>query len=297
VSDYAGTFTTIFLGIFVEALPFLLIGVLASALIHAFVSDALLARLLPRKAAPAAVVGALLGLVFPVCDCGAIPVSRRLLSKGAPLPTAIAFMLAGPVINPVVMVSTWVAFSANPRLAVGRFALILFVAVAVALVFSRHAKPAELLASGLFAHREHDHHGPAGVGKVRQIVHGATDEFFEMGRFLVLGALIGAGIQTLVPREVLLGLGQSPALSVVTLMALAAILSVCSTVDAFVALSLASTFSAGAILAFLAFGPMVDLKSVFMYTTTVRRGATLLLIILCAQLVFVVAAFVNLNVG
>ncbi len=100
MNDLIGTFTTIFLGIFVEAIPFLLIGVLASSMIQAFVSDALLARLLPRAAAPAAVVGGLMGLVFPVCDCGAIPVSRRLLSKGAPLPTAIAFMLAGPVINP-----------------------------------------------------------------------------------------------------------------------------------------------------------------------------------------------------
>jgi uncharacterized membrane protein YraQ (UPF0718 family) len=271
--------------------------VLASSLIQAFISDEVFARVLPRRAAPAAVVGSLLGLAFPVCDCGAIPVSRRLLSKGAPLPTAIAFMLAAPVINPVVLVATWVAFGANPRLALGRFALILFVAVAVALVFSRHAKPTELLASGIFTRVRHDHEQRVGSGKLGQIAHNATDEFFEMGRFLVLGALIGAAIQTLVPREVLLGIGQTPALSVLTLMALAAVLSVCSTVDAFVALSLASTFSTGAILAFLAFGPMVDLKSVFMYTTTVRRGPLLLLIALCGQLIFLVAAFVNLNFG
>jgi uncharacterized membrane protein YraQ (UPF0718 family) len=194
-------------------------------------------------------------------------------------------------------VATWVAFGANPRLALGRFALILFVAIAVALVFSRHDKPTELLASGIFARARHEHSALTGSGRLGQIVHSATDEFFEMGRFLVFGALIGAAIQTFVPREILLGVGQTPALSVLTLMVLAAVLSVCSTVDAFVALSLASTLSTGAILAFLAFGPMVDLKSVFMYTTTVRRGPLLLLIALCAQIVFLVAAFVNLNFG
>ncbi len=298
MSSTVETFSTIFLGIFVEALPFLLIGVLASALMQVFVSDAWLTRLLPRQVVPAAVVGGLLGLIFPVCDCGAIPVSRRLLIKGASLPTALAFMMAGPVINPVVLVSTWVAFGAAPAVVLGRFALVLGVAVAAALVFSRHSEPATLLVPRATPdHGSDDHPPPAGGDRLEALLRHTTAEFFEMGRYLVLGALLGAFLQTILPRSVLLAVGHDPALSVIAAMSLAALLSVCSTVDAFVALSLTTTFSTGAILAFLAFGPIVDLKSVLMYTTTLRRSALVLLVVVTAQLVFLVGATLNLNFG
>jgi uncharacterized membrane protein YraQ (UPF0718 family) len=116
-----------------------------------------------------------------------------------------------------------------------------------------------------------------------------------MVKYLVLGALLAAVLQTVVPRAALLATGQDPALSVLTLMALAVLLSICSTVDAFVALSFAGTFSSGAILGFLAFGPLVDIKSVLMYGLLLRRRAVVLVVLLCAQLVYLVGAFVNLN--
>jgi uncharacterized protein len=301
VQDKLATLATVFLGIFFEAIPFLLLGVLASSFLRVFVSDELLARWVPRQRVPAAAIGALLGLAFPVCDCGAIPVSRRLVSKGAPVPTAVAFMLAAPVLNPIVLASTWIALGGiSPVLALARFGLVWAVAVLVALVFTLHGELSELLsvsdAPGLSGH-EHgigDHHGDLRQ-RVGALLRHATDEFFEMGKYLVVGALLAAGLQAVVPRATLAAFGQDPILSILAMMALAVLLSVCSTVDAFVALSFLGTFTPGAILSFLAFGPLVDFKSTLMYATILRRRALLLVVILCAQLIFLVAAFVNLN--
>lgn len=297
VSSEAQTFCTVFLGIFLEALPFLLLGVLASAVIDVFVSDQLLSRFVPRWAIPAAVCGALLGLLLPVCECGVIPVSRRLLSKGAPVPLAIAFMLAGPVINPIVIASTWTAFGDEPLIALGRFALVLVVAVAVALVFGAAPDPGTVLVPPARPKHFHDPHLADGRDAVWSVLRHATVEFFEMARYFVVGGLIATTLQTFVPRAALLGVGQHPALSVLVLMGMAVLLSICSTVDAFVALSFAGTFSSGAILAFLAFGPMVDLKSTLMYTTALRRPAVGLLVLLCGQLIFLIATALNLNLG
>jgi uncharacterized membrane protein YraQ (UPF0718 family) len=300
------TAATVFLGIFLEALPFLLLGVFAAATIELFVTDRTLARVLPRHPLPAALVGALLGLVFPICECGIVAVSRRLLAKGAPLPLAIALMLAAPVVNPIVIASTWIAFGHVPGLVIGRIVLVFAVAVIVALVFGRHGQPSDLLVvapgrePACHDHgHEHEHghgHGHGhGRGRLRALLDHANDEFFGMVKYLVLGALLAAVLQTVVPRSALLATGQDPALSVLTLMALAVLLSICSTVDAFVALSFAGTFSTGAILAFLTFGPLVDVKSVLMYGLLLRRRAVVLLVLLCAQLIYLVGAFVNLN--
>jgi uncharacterized membrane protein YraQ (UPF0718 family) len=283
-------FETVFMGIFLEALPFLLLGVFAAATIELFVSDEMLTRVLPRHPLPAALVGALLGLLFPICECGIVAVSRRLLAKGAPLPLAIALMLAAPVVNPIVIASTWIAFGHMPALVVGRIALVFVVAVIVALVLGHHGQPSDLLVPARAADA-HDH----GRGRLRALLDHANDEFFAMVKYLVLGALLAAVLQTVVPRAALLATGQDPALSVLTLMALAVLLSICSTVDAFVALSFAGTFSTGALLGFLAFGPLVDVKSVLMYGLLLRRRAVVLLVLLCAQLIYLVGAFVNLN--
>jgi uncharacterized protein len=293
------TAATVFLGIFLEALPFLLLGVFAAATIELFVTDEVLARVLPRHPLASALVGASLGLLFPICECGIVAVSRRLLAKGAPLPLAVALMLAAPVVNPIVIASTWMAFGHLPWLVAGRIVLVFAVAVIVALVFGRHQRPSELLVAPVgqpaSAGHDHEHGHDHRHGRLRALLDHANDEFFGMVKYLVLGALLAAVLQTVVPRSALLATGQDPALSVLTLMGLAVLLSICSTVDAFVALSFAGTFSTGAILAFLTFGPLVDVKSVLMYGLLLRRRAVVLLVLLCAQLIYLVGAFVNLN--
>jgi uncharacterized protein len=119
-------------------------------------------------------------------------------------------------------------------------------------------------------------------------------ELRELGGILVIGSAIAAVVQTAFPREVILGLGQSPVTSVVAMMILACIVSICSTVDAFFALSFASAFTSGALLAFLVFGPMFDLKNIALLSSVMRPRAIFYLFSLAALLTFLLTLLVNL---
>ena len=280
---------TIFLGVFIEALPFLLIGTLASGAIQVFVAPDLLQRFSPRSPVLVALVGATMGLCFlPVCECGTVPATRRLLTKGAPPPLGIAFLLAAPAVNPVVIVTTAIAFRDRPLIVVGRVALTVLIAATVGVLVGRRAG-ADVLPPPDGAHT-HETGGNRWFALLRHT--GA--EFFEMTRFLTLGAAIAATFQVVVPQQTLLGLGQGAIVSVLVLMALATILSICSTVDAFVALAFAGSFLPGALLAFLVFGPMIDLKSVLLFGTTFRRRTVAALVVLTTLLVGGVAIGINL---
>ncbi len=299
------TFVTIFLGLFIEAAPFLLAGSIVSGFIAIFVDQGMLDRFLPRRALPAVLSGAALGMVFPVCECGVVPVTRRLYEKGLPMSIGIAFLLAAPVINPVVIVSTYAAFGWGPVLW-GRIGVSFAVAAVVGLVFHM-ARPHEMLLPAVNeAHAEacdHPHHGHApGAStplgdRVRLALNTAGDDFIDMGRYLIIGAMLAAGMQTLVPQAALLAVGQGPVTSVLAMQALAFVLSVCSTVDAFLALAFSSAFTTGSILAFLTFGPMVDIKSSLMFLGVFQRRIVVYLIILPLLLTLLVGVFWNLNVG
>src|SRR5581483_10062689 len=143
-----GTFATRFLGIFIDASPFLLLGSIASGLIEVFVSRTTLTRFVPRNPMLASVAGAVLGFVFPVCECGVVPVTRRLYAKGLPVSVGVAFLLASPVMNPIVLASTWIAFGPGPVL-VGRYVITAVVAIAIGLVFAISPSARELLRPGL----------------------------------------------------------------------------------------------------------------------------------------------------
>jgi uncharacterized membrane protein YraQ (UPF0718 family) len=292
-------FATIFLGIFVEAVPFLLAGTLVSGFLDVFVSGEQLRRFIPSRGIKAVVAGVLLGLFFPVCECGVVPVTRRLFQKGVPLSAGIAFLLAAPVMNPVVMASTWAAFGFG-RILVGRVFLAVGIAGLVGLVFSMHPRPEEVTVNG----RNPSHacavpdQPTSGLrDRLYRALLTAGEEFFEMGRYLVVGALLAAAMQTIVPQAVILSIGQGPVSSVVVMLLLAFVLSVCSTVDAFLALAFASGFTTASLLAFLVFGPMVDIKSTLMFLGVFKRRIVAYLILLPLQLVFLLAVFANLNLG
>lgn len=308
-------FVTVFLGIFIEALPFLMAGVLVSSAIHLFVSADQVQQLSPRNPFLAALGGSLLGLAFPVCECGAIPATRRLLSKGAALPAGIAFAVAAPVINPVVLIATFVAFG-NWQMVAWRAGLTIVIAVTVALVIGATPRRELVLAHGVDQADDHDHTGgdhdhdhdhhdhahgvQPGEGPLRmaqRILEHANGEFFEMTRYLIIGAMLAAALQTVVPQQALLALGDGPLLSVLVMIGLAVVLSICSTVDSFIALSFVNSFTPGAILAFLVFGPMIDIKSALMLTSTFSRRTVALIILLCFQLTLLAGLAVNLLVG
>jgi uncharacterized membrane protein YraQ (UPF0718 family) len=278
-------FATVFLGIFIEALPYLLLGTLISGLVEVFLDRTQMARFISNRPIQAALTGAFMGLIFPVCECGVIPLTRRLFHKGLPLPAGIAFLLAAPVLNPIVIFSTASAFGWGRMLA-WRVGLSVLFAFIVGLVFSVEQEPLNVLRGTFAFTHDHDHadsHEDGNVSfsdKIQRALLICADEFFEMGRYLVMGAVLAAILQTFIPQATLLAIGNGPILSVLVMLALAIILSICSTVDAFVALSFIGTFSFGSILAFLVFGPMVDIKSTLMYLKVFRRKPVAYLVLL-----------------
>jgi uncharacterized protein len=299
-------FVTMFLGIFMEAVPFLLAGSLVSGFIDVFVDKQTLLRFVPRRPLAAVAAGSLLGLVFPVCECGVVPVIRRLYRKGMPLPAGVAFLLAAPIMNPIVLASTVAAFGWGAMLA-GRVLLGLAIANGVAMLFYL-ARPEDVLRSHsapavsgpdkefISAGRLQSNANAAG-GRFRQAIAIAGNDFADMARFLIVGAMLAAAIQTLLSQTFLLNLGSDPFLSVLSMMGFAFALSLCSTVDAFVALSFVTSFSPAAILSFLVFGPMVDIKSALMFLSIFRRRTVLYLVLLPLTLTLVVTVYLNLNVA
>jgi uncharacterized membrane protein YraQ (UPF0718 family) len=274
-------FATVFLGIFIEALPYLLIGTLISGLVEVFLDREQMARFISKRSVPAAVTGAFMGLLFPVCECGVIPLTRRLFHKGLPLSAGIAFLLAAPVLNPIVIFSTAAAFGWGAMLA-WRLGLTLLISISVGLVFSVEKNTSNVLIIKPTISHDHEHHEGTSLfkDKIQQALLICADEFFEMGRYLIIGAILAAALQTFIPQSTLLSIGSGPVFSVLVMMALAIILSICSTVDAFVALGFVGTFSFGAVLSFLVFGPMVDIKSVLMYSQVFRRKSVAYVVLL-----------------
>lgn len=280
--DKLNVFATVFLGIFVEAVPYLLLGTFASGLVEVFVDRDGMSRWVSKRPGAAAISGAFMGMIFPVCECGVVPLTRRLFKKGLPLSAGISFLLAAPVLNPIVILSTASAFGWGQML-IWRFVVSLIIAVVVGLVFSVQSEPDEVLIPALSG-GDHDHvHAEAGdpIGeKIRKALLITVDEFFDMGRYLVIGSLLAAGLQTFIAQSTLLSIGSGPVLSVLIMLLLAVLLSICSTVDSFVALGFTGAFSFGSVLSFLVFGPMVDIKSTIMYLQVFKRRAVAYIILI-----------------
>jgi uncharacterized membrane protein YraQ (UPF0718 family) len=249
------TWTTVFVSVMVQATPFLVFGVALSAVIAVFVPRSFWARALPRHPAFAVPVASCAGVVLPGCECGSVPIAGSLIRRGVTPAAALAFLLAAPAVNPIVLASTAVAFPNNPEMVLGRGVASLIVAMIMGWLWLRLGR-AEWIRLPHRPDLDDRSKGRAFWSAVRHdVVHA--------GGFLALGAVAAATINVVVPERWLQVLADNPVLSILALALLAVLLSICSEADAFVAASL-SQFSLTARLAFLVVGPMVDLKLISM---------------------------------
>jgi uncharacterized membrane protein YraQ (UPF0718 family) len=292
------TFFIIFGSLLIQALPFVLVGAFASALIEVFVPMGALERLadLPKPLQlPAA---ALAGVAMPICECGSVPVARRLAAKGLLPAAAVTFMLAAPVVNPVVIASTFVAYRGRESMwfmVGGRFLLGLIVATVVGWVVGAVSK------DGLLKPNPEDRHvHTVSLGRPeprwrRFFLHLGGD-FLFMGRYLVLGATFAALVQTFLPASWISEVAALPIVSIAAMMVLASLLSLCSESDAFIAASFVQ-FGSSAQLAFLVFGPMVDLKLMTLYAGTFHRGFVRTVVIAAFATTLVATMWLQVLVG
>lgn len=289
------TFKILFISIILEAFPFILLGVLFSALLQVFVTDEFIRKYTPKNPIAGVLFGAFLGLLFPLCECGMIPVVRRLIRKGMPAYIGIVYLLAGPIVNPIVFTSTLAAFRTTPEMAYSRMGLAFAVSVLVGLILYRFMRKSPLKETSAFKmighnhnHNHNEHKNGKGVlGRMASILSHASDEFFEMGKYLIFGAFLTAIIQAVVDHSTLVTFAEQPFYSYLFMMAFAFILSICSTSDAFIASSFNGIFDFGPLLAFLVFGPMIDLKNTLMLFSTFRVKIVFVLIALTAVLTLI----------
>jgi uncharacterized protein len=300
------TFSLIFCAIVLEALPFMLLGTMLGGFVEVFVSREQLLRILPKEKKQAVVVSAFLGIIFPVCECAIVPVVRKFIQKGMPLGAAVAFLLGGPIVNPLVFSSTLVAYSFAWEVAFLRVFIGVVIAMTIGLLIDACLSKKEALLpfsnAGVcgcsHAGCAHDHGSPANGSFGKKIkaalVHGAVD-FYDIGRFLIIGAFVAAALQTLVPRQAFMSVAQGPLLAILVMMGLAVVLNLCSEADAFIAASfqpIGIPFSAQ--MAFMVLGPMLDIKLVLMYLGVFTRKMILLLIFLVCVSVFLAMACLEL---
>jgi uncharacterized protein len=257
---------TVFVAITVQAMPFLVLGITVSALVAAYVPPGVLPRLLPRRSVLAVPTAAAAGVALPGCECGSVPIAGRLVAQGTAAPAALAFLLAAPAINPIVLVATAVAFPGQPEVVLARFLASLAAATAVGLIWARR-RGDDLVGRARPDPDDHhaDHDPPLAV-----LVATAQHDLLHAGGFLIIGAATAATLQTVVPHTALDAVAGAGALSVLALAALAVVMAICSEADAFVAASLTG-FSLTARLTFMVVGPMVDAKLIALQAGTFGR--------------------------
>jgi len=245
------SWTTVFVSVLVQALPFLVFGVLLSAVIAVFVPASFFARALPKRPAIAVPVAGAAGVVLPGCECASVPVAAAMVRRGITPAAALTFLLASPAINPIVLASTVVAFPGEPMMVVARTVASLITAVAMGWLWLRLGR-SEWIRLPSRPEIDQTARWPAFWASLRHDV-------LHAGGFLVIGAMAAATIQVVVPGAWIQAVADQPLLSIAVLAVLAVLLSICSEADAFVAASLRE-FSLTARLTFLVVGPMVDLK-------------------------------------
>jgi len=257
-----------FLSIFLEGLPFIFLGTLVSGFLGTYLPRGAFEKFLPKNRTLAILMSGFLGAIFPVCECAVVPVIRRLVKNGLPVGCALAYMLAAPIFNPVTAISTYKAFNNSHEIALSRLAMGYIVAIIIALIVSRIAHDLFLKASAK-KDEGHEHHHPRNLNSA---LNNSLRDFMDVGLYFCIGVVLTAILKTTIidpTDDFWKNLADNSILGGAGMMILAFVLSLCSTSDAFIAANFAN-FKYGPKLAFMVFGPMMDAKLIFLYSTVFK---------------------------
>lgn len=278
---------TIFLSILLEAIPFILLGVFVSAVIQVFIHEDMLKRYIPSNPIIALFPAVIMGAIFPICECAIVPIVRRLIKKGMPLHVGFVILVSAPILNPIVFLSTYHAFRSNLMIAYARMGLAFVAALIIgAIIYYFYRNSYQLKEPKSLQQNIHVDHYHNKRQKIKDTFYHASDEFFDMGKFLIIGALVASLVQAFLPRELLVEIGNGTLSGPLVMMGLAYILSLCSEADAFVASSFKQLVSPSALVAFLVYGPMIDLKNTILMIAYFRLRFVIGFIIIVTVTVF-----------
>lgn len=285
---------TLAISVLIESLPFVVLGVILSIVVQVWLPPGVIERWMPRRAWARRAVLSLLGMLIPVCECGNVPFARGLMMRGFSVPETMTFLIAAPIVNPIVIITTHQAFGFDDGILIARLLGGYAIANLIGWLYSRHPDP-----DALITERFRDACAVAeqtDAGKAARTITQLIVELRAVMPALVIGSALAGGVQVLVPRETLLAIGSNPALSIIAMIALAMVVSICSNVDAFFALSFASTFTPGSIVAFLLVGPLVDVKMLALLRTTFRTRTLAGIVVIVLLAAVAIGGVVNLVV-
>ena len=330
--------SVLFISIILEALPFLLLGSLISAIIQEYISDDFFKKVIPKNPILGSIVGVILGFFIPACDCAVIPIALRLKKKNVPLNVCISFMLSSPIINPVAILSVVYAFkSTMPEIAIWRLVGGVIVSIVVGVIMSIMYKRDEDIFYGNAViddgcvhcghnhrheihnsechcddeHGEHSHNGNhechchgEDEGKHKKkftrrmlnVIDHTKGDFLDVIKYMIFGSLITATLQILMAKfNITLGANNS-ILQMIVMMAFAYIVSLCSTADSFIAKTFIYEMSKSSILAYLIFGPMIDIKNTLYLAEKCKKSFVTKFIIVLSLVTFVVSLIIGYKV-
>ncbi|QHU91731.1 permease [Candidatus Saccharibacteria bacterium oral taxon 955] len=282
-------FITLSLGVIIEALPFVMLGLFFSIIVRLWLPHDWLLKYLPKQPFLRRALISLLGVFMPVCECGNVPLARGLLAKGLTPAESLTFLLAAPILNPVTIITTQQAFSDDNTVLITRILGGFLIANLIGWIYSSTRQDAMLRPEFIAICKEKKDNS----NKLVDALHFFKHETRSMMPALVIGAMVAGFIQVVVPRETILLLGNSPAWSVLVMAVLAFVVSICSSVDAFFALAFRGSFTSGSLVSFLTFGPMIDVKMLSLMRTTYRRN----ILLQVSVLVFLMSMLIGLVVN
>ncbi|MDQ1556598.1 MAG: uncharacterized protein QOI02_1600, partial [Actinomycetota bacterium] len=294
IPSQAQDFLTLSASVIIESLPFVILGIVLSIAVQVWIPDRVIMRILPRNPILRRVAISFLGVLLPVCECGNVPLARGLIVKGFTVSESMTFLLAAPIVNPITILTTQQAFGWNGGILIARLAGGFLIANLVGWLFSRHPDQQSLLTDRFAAEcRMPDPH-QHGTSRWQKSIDIFVHEAGVIMPALFLGSAAAGIVQVAVPRSILVSLGSNPVWSILAMMLLAFVISVCSNVDAFFILPFASTFLPGSIVSFLIFGPMIDIKMLALIRTTFRTRVLVQLTVVIALASALIGLVVNL---
>ncbi len=285
---------TISISVILESLPFIVLGVLLSIAVQVWLPEDFIIKRLPKNPILRRMTISFLGMLLPVCECGNVPLARGLIVKGLTVPDSLTFLLAAPILNPITIITTQQAFGGDMTVLVARLLGGFLIANIIGMIFSRYPSNKSMLSDSFQAICEQpDPHNHTHKKHMKRSAKILLQELNAIMPALFIGAFIAGAVQLLGPRELLSILGADPILSILAMMLLAFIVSICSNVDAFFALAFKNTFTTGAIVSFLTFGPMIDIKMLALMRTTYRPAVIAQVVALAALMSLVLGLVVN----
>ncbi|MGL5820773.1 MAG: permease [Sarcina sp.] len=292
--DAISRFSIIFSSILLEALPFILLGAIISSIMQLFVTEDLIKKLIPKNKLLGGIVAAFLGVFLPVCECVTVPITKSLIQKNIPINVAITYMLSAPIVSPLVIASTYVAFNGNIKIVALRVVLGVVIAIITGLLMIPLTNKDNILKSNSMNYRcdcgcEDIKNGNENL--FLRLLKGTSIEFYDIGKYFIVAAMFAAIFQMNITEKMITSLGLNHITGIIVMILFSFLISLCSEADAFVAQTFLANFSLGGVMGFLVIGPMIDVKNVGMLLASFTKSFVIKLTFVIFSLVFISTAF------